>query len=92
MQLVNFFSFNFFPWPTEVANDYSKNLNSNLNEDRLIKIERESTENLSLLSDGEVLTTVDNSSTESAKKSKYFLFVWLFNINFEVKKFIYELN
>ena len=68
----------FFPWPTEVANDYSKNPTSNLNEDRLIKIEPERTENLHLQSEGEVLTTFDNSSTESAKKSKYlFLFVWL---------------
>ena len=70
--MVIFFFYNFFPCPTEVANDYSKNLSSNLNEDRLIKIEPESTENLSLHSDGEVLTTVDNSSTESAKKSKFF--------------------
>ena len=68
-----FFLLTFFLWPTEVANDYSKNLSSNLNEDRLIKIEPESTENLSLHSDGEVLTTVDNSSTESAKKSKFFV-------------------
>ena len=67
-----FFLLKLFLWPTELANDYSKNLSSNLNEDRLIKIEPKSTENLSLHSDGEVLTTVDNSSTESAKKSKFF--------------------
>ena len=42
----------------------------------MIKIEPESTEHLSLHSDGEVLTTVDNSSTESAKKSK-FIFIFL---------------
>ena len=69
----NFFLFIFFS-ATEVANDYSKNLSSNLNEDRLIKIEPESTEHLSLHSDGKVLTTIDNSSTESDLKGRYLFF------------------
>ena len=59
--------------PTEVANDYSKNLSSNLNEDKLMRIKPKSTENFFLCSDGEVSTTVDNSSTESAKKSNFFI-------------------
>ena len=50
-----------------------------------MKIEPKSTKNLSLHSEVEVLTTVENSSTESAKTSKLF-FVWLFNIknSFEI--------
>ena len=41
-----------------------------------MKIEPKSTKNLSLHSEVEVLTTVENSSTESAKKSK-FIFICL---------------
>ena len=69
-----FFILKFFLRPTEVANDHSKNLSSNLKENRSIKIEPESTEHLSLHSDGEVLTTVDNSSTESDLKGRYLFF------------------
>ena len=68
--------------PTEVANDYSKNLSSNLNEDKLMKIEPKSIENFFLCSDGEVSTTVE--LTEFAEKGKY-LFICLFNnINLDV--------
>ena len=74
-----FFILKFFLRPTEVANDHSKNLSSNLNEDRLIKIEPKSTENLSLRSDLEVLTNVDNSLKEFAKKSKFFFYLFVYS-------------
>ena len=66
----------FFLRPTEVANDYSKNLSSNLNEHKLRKIKLKSTENFFLCSDGEVSTTVDIHLTESSGKGKYFLFLF----------------
>merc|ERR1719354_1243667 len=54
----------------EVGNDYSKNLSSSLNEDKLMKIKPKSTENFFLFSVGEFSTTVDINLTESARKDK----------------------
>ena len=59
--------FSEFSLLNKVTDDYSKNVNQNSNEDKLMKIKPKSTENLSLHSDGKVLTTLDNRSTEPAK-------------------------
>ena len=49
---------------SELVNAYSKNLNPNSNEDNLVKIEPESTDNLNLHTYGENSTTVSNSLIE----------------------------
>ena len=73
-----------------MANDYSKNLSSDLNEDKIMKIKPKSTENFFLCSDGEVSTTVDINLTDSAGKGKHFF--CLFNkINLEVRKVLMSL-
>ena len=59
-----------------LANIYSKILNQSSNKDKCIKNELKNTENFKLYSDSENSTTVDNSSIESAKKSKNLIYIF----------------
>ena len=66
-----------------MASFYSNNYNPISSEDNLVTIEPE---NYNLHSDGKISTTVDISSTESAKQSKSLLFFFVFNLamNFQI--------
>ena len=69
----------------EIVNDDSKNNNLNSNEEIMEEIDPERTEPHNLNSKDENSTDLDNNSTKSAVKSKYFVIFFLINNNLVVQ-------
>ena len=62
---------------TEIVNDDSKNINLNLNEEKMEEIKLERPEPHNLNSDDENSTKLDDNSTKYSEKSKYFLLYFI---------------